>query len=352
MGSERLNQWLARIQPVDRSLEPVIRARLDSLTKPPGSLGRLEDIVVRCGLIARTARPRPGKKVIVTFAGDHGVAEENLSIAPKSVTRQMVLNMASGGAAINVLARHAGAELRLVDIGVDFNFPPTPGLLDRKVRRGTDNIRYGPAMTVEDAEQAILAGATLAEEEIRRGATMLGTGEMGIGNTTPSSALLAALLPCDVEAITGRGTGITDEQWRRKVEVIREALAVNHERLHTPLNALAAVGGLEIAGICGLALGGAAGRVPVVVDGFISSAGALVAYRLCPTVRDYLFFSHRSDEKGHNRFFLEFGVEPILSLNLRLGEGTGAALAMTIVDAALKLYNEMATFSREGVHLD
>jgi nicotinate-nucleotide--dimethylbenzimidazole phosphoribosyltransferase len=347
-----LRKLIETVRPLERDLEPKLRARLNDLTKPPGSLGKLEEIAVQCGLIRRTAAPRPGRKVILTFAADHGVADENLSIAPKAVTRQMVLNMLAGGAGVNVLARHAGADLRIVDVGVDFDFPPLPGLVGRKVRRGTANIRLGPAMSTTEAEQAILAGASLAADEIRQGAVLLGTGEMGIANTTPTSALLAVLLPCEVDAITGRGTGISDDQMRRKLAVIREALEVNRARLTGPVEALAAVGGLEIAAIAGVALAGAAGRVPVVVDGFISSAGALVACRLCPAARDYLLFSHRSEEKGHDLFLRQFGAAPLLSLNLRLGEGTGAALAMTVVDAALKLYHEMATFSGAGVTLE
>lgn len=349
--NEDLKTLMDSIVPVNRDLEPRIMAHLNDLTKPPGSLGKLEEIALAVGLIRGSEHPQVGRKVIFTFAGDHGVSEEGLSIAPKEVTRQMVLNMLAGGAAVNVLARHAGAENRVVDIGVDFDFGAPAGLIDRKVRRGTANIRRGPAMEVAEAEQAMLAGAELATQAADEGVVLLGTGEMGIGNTTPTSALMAALLPCEVEDITGRGTGVSDDVLRRKIEVIREALTVNRDRLGDPLSALAAVGGLEIAGIAGLVLGGASRRVPVVVDGFISSAGALVACRFCPAARDYLFFSHRSDEKGHALFLQLFEAEPLLSLNLRLGEGTGAALAMTVIDAALKIYNEMATFSGAGVEL-
>ena len=346
-----LEKTLAEIRPVEAGLEAAARAQLDNLTKPPGSLGRLEDVAARCCLIAGSAqRPlRLGRKKVFTFAGDHGVADEGVSAFPKAVTPQMVRNMLAGGAAINVLARHAGAESCVVDMGVDDPLEDAPGLVRRKVRRGTANIARGPAMTREEAVRALEAGIELAQAAAAEGVGLLGTGDMGIANTTPSSALFAALLPCPVEEITGRGTGIDDAGLARKVAVIRRALEVNRESLADPLGALAAVGGLEIAGIAGLVLGGASRRVPVVVDGFISSAGALVACRLCPDARDYLFFSHKSNEAGHAVFLRLFGATPLLDLGLRLGEGTGAALAMGLVEAAVRVYNEMATFGSAGV---
>jgi nicotinate-nucleotide--dimethylbenzimidazole phosphoribosyltransferase len=345
---------LASIKPVDGTLEAAARARLDSLTKPPGSLGHLEDIAARYCLATGTAEPRLGRKAIFTFAGDHGVAEEGVSAFPKEVTPQMVANMLAGGAAVNVLGAHAGAEVSVVDMGVDADLSgPNPacyeGLIDRKVRRGTANIALGPAMTEEEATRALEAGIALAREAAEGGATLLGAGDMGIANTTPSAALFAALLPCAPDEITGRGTGIDDRGLARKVEVVRQALQVNAPRLATPLGCLAAVGGLEIAGIAGLALGAAASGVPVVVDGFISSAGALVACRMSEAVEGYLFFSHLSEEAGHAVFLERFGARPILDLGMRLGEGTGAALAMTVIEAAVKVYNDMATFDSAGV---
>jgi len=344
-----LNKTLASIKPVDGSLEKAARARLDSLTKPRGSLGILEDIAVRYCLATGTAEPRVGRRAIFTFAGDHGVAEEGVSAYPKEVTPQMVANMLAGGAAVNVLGAHAGADVRVVDMGVDADLSGAEGLLDRKVRLGTGNIAKGPAMTEDEATRALEAGIALAREAVTRGATLLGAGDMGIANTTPSAALFAALLPCEPEEITGRGTGIDDAALARKIDVVRRALEVNASGLRTPLGALAAVGGLEIAGIAGMALGAAASQVPMVVDGFISSAGALVACRMSDAVKGYLFFSHRSEEAGHAVFLDRFGARPILDLGMRLGEGTGAALAMTVIEAAVKVYNEMATFDSAGV---
>ncbi len=344
-----LKRAIDAIVPVDPALEPGIRARLDSLTKPPGSLGRLEDLAAQYCLITGTLEPSLGGKEIFTFAGDHGVAAEAVSAYPKEVTAQMVRNMLAGGAAINVLARHVGARVCVVDIGVDDPLQDSPGLCRRKVRSGTGNIARGPAMTEPEAVRALETGIELANEASARGATLIGAGDMGIANTTPSSALMAVLLPCPVEEVTGRGTGIDDAALRRKMEVIERVISVNRERLGDPLTALAAVGGMEIAGICGLVLGAAACRVPVVVDGFISSAGALVACRMCKPVKEYLFFSHCSGEAGHRVFFNRFGVEPLLDLGMRLGEGTGAALAMSLIEAAVKIYNEMATFDSARV---
>lgn len=346
---KELKSSIESIRPVSHDLEPEVQAHLNNLTKPRGSLGRLEEIALHYCLITGTAAPLPGKKRIITFAGDHGVAGEGVSAYPKAVTPQMVRNMLAGGAAVNVLARHIGAEVRVVDIGVDDPLDNAPGLIRKKIRPGTGNIAQGPAMTPDETLQAIQTGAELAQEAFREGVTLIGTGDMGIANTTPSSALFAALLPCEVEAITGRGTGIDDATLDKKIRVIKKALAVNKKRLSDPLATLAALGGFEIAGICGLILGAASCRVPVVVDGFISSAGALAACRICSTVRDYLFWSHCSEEKGHAAFFKLFKVEPILDLKMRLGEGTGAALAMSIIEAAIKIYNEMATFDSAQV---
>lgn len=344
-----LETILKSIRTVDNNLEPRLRARLNNLTKPPGSLGSLEDIVTRYGLMTNTENPRLGKKRIYTFAADHGVVESGVTCYPKAVTYQMVINMLAGGAAVNVLARHAGAEIRVVDIGVDADFNDLSNLIHRKIRRGTDNIEHGPAMSEEEAVQAINVGIEMANQAHTDGVSILGTGEMGIANTTPSSALCSVLLPCDVQAVTGRGTGVSDAMLAKKVRVIERAIHVNKALLSDPLKILSALGGLEIAGICGLCLGAAANRIPVVIDGFISSAGALVACRLCETVRQYLFFSHLSQEQGHRVFMQQFDIRPILDLDLRLGEGTGAALAMTIIDASIKIYNEMATFDNAGV---
>lgn len=337
------------VVPVDHSLESEIRAHIDDLTKPRGSLGRMEEFALRYCLATGTCKPRFGGKRIVCFAGDHGVAAEGVSAYPKEVTPQMVMNMLAGGAAVSVLARHVGADLVVVDAGVDDPLEQAQGLWRRKIRRGTGNIAQGPAMTPDEAVQAIMVGVELADVARAQGITLLGTGDMGIANTTPSSALFAAFLRCPVEDITGRGTGIDDDVLRRKVEVIKRALAANHALLKDPIDIMAALGGFEIAGICGLILGAAAHRIPVVIDGFISSAGALCAIAMNKAVLNYIFFSHRSGEKGHSVFVERFGLSPILDLNMRLGEGTGAALAMSLVEASVKVYNEMATFSSAGV---
>ena len=342
-------QTIANIKPLSRELVPLVQAHLDDLTKPQGSLGRLEDLARQVCLVQGTVRPHIGRKRIYCFAGDHGVADEGVSAFPKAVTPQMVRNMLAGGAAINVLARHAGADLVVVDMGVDDPLVNAPGLCRRSIRRGTGNIAIGPAMCREEAVVALTTGIELAEAAAADGVTLLGTGEMGIANTTPATALFAACLRCPVEDITGRGTGIDDARLAHKIAVVKQALVVNRERLGDPVGSLAALGGFEIAGISGLVLGGAACRIPIVVDGFISTAGAMVACAICPAAREYLVFSHLSQELGHRVILEALGARPVLSLDMRLGEGTGAAIAMGIIEAAVKVYNEMATFSGAGV---
>lgn len=344
-----LEQALNSIHPADRSLAPAIQAHLDDLTKPQGSLGRLEEVAMRFALATATVKPKPGKCRIYCFAGDHGVADEGVSAFPKEVTPQMVFNMLAGGAAINILARHAGAELKVVDMGVDADLSQAPGLLHHKVARGTANIAVGPAMSKTQTVQALETGIALATGAASEGITLLGTGEMGIANTTPATALFATYLGLKPSAITGRGTGVDDARLQHKIRIIEKALATNKASLTDPLSILAVLGGYEIAGIAGLVLGGAANRVPVVVDGFISTAGALAAIKLHPAVADYVFFSHMSEEAGHRVIMDTIGIKPILDLNMRLGEGTGGALAMTIIQASLKMVNEMATFSSAHV---
>ena len=344
-----LQQLLNRIQPSDRSLCVPAQAHLDDLTKPQGSLGRLEEIALKYVLATGSLKPVLSKKKICCFAADHGVAAEGVSAFPAEVTPQMVFNMLGGGAAINVLSRHAGADLDVVDMGVNHEFPDTPGLVKRKVKPGSANMAFGPAMSEEDTLQALLAGAELAAEAHLAGYHILGTGEMGIANTTPATALYSVLLNVPVETITGRGTGIDDERLRHKIEVIQRAVEVNAPLCSTPFGTLAALGGYEIAAITGFILGAAACKIPVVVDGFISSSGAVAALKLCPVVDDYLFFSHLSNEQGHRAVMQKLGARPILDLDLRLGEGTGAALAMQLIEGAVKIYNEMATFSAARV---
>jgi len=345
-----IQETIQRIQPVDRSREQAIQAHLDDLTKPQGSLGMLEDIAKRYVLATGEDWPLVGKKRVCVFAGDHGVVEEGITFSGSEVTAQVVRSMLAGGAGINVFSRHVGVEVEIIDVGVDGDLSDAEGLIHRKVARGTRNLSRGPAMTLAECEAAVQVGIERAELAAKDGISMLATGEMGIGNTTPSSALLAALLPCPVADVTGPGAGFKSEDaFMAKIGLIEKALRVNRAALDDPLQALAAVGGLEIASMCGLCLGAAANKIPVVVDGFISSAAALVAYRLCPEAADYMFFSHRSAEPGHDIFVSKLGIQPILQLGLRLGEGTGAVLAMNLIDASLRMYTEMATFSSASI---
>lgn len=344
-----LTATLIRIVPLDQDLLIAAQQKLDNKTKPRGALGRLEEFACRCAAIAGTLEPKLGPKVIYTFAADHGVVEEGVSACPKEVTTQMVRNFLAGGAGVNILARHSGITVRVVDIGVDHDFGPLPRLIDRKIAPGTRNFTKGPALSREEAIAALEVGIEMANGAKARGGAMLGTGEMGIGNTTPASAIIAHYSGQGVAAVTHRGTGIDDATLAHKVRVIEQALALNKPDPTDPIDVLAKIGGLEIAGIAGLILGAAANRIPVVVDGFISTAGALLAFELNPLVREYLFAAHRSAEIGH-RFMLErIGLEPILDLQLRLGEGTGAALAMGLVEAGVKVLNEMATFDEARV---
>ncbi|MFQ5480284.1 MAG: nicotinate-nucleotide--dimethylbenzimidazole phosphoribosyltransferase [Thermodesulfobacteriota bacterium] len=336
------------IRPVDKGLLEEAQARLDSLTKPRGSLGRLENIAKRLVAISGKKSPSIEKKIIFTFASDHGVACEGVSAYPPEVTEQMVLNFLRGGAGINVLARHAGAEVAVVDIGVDCDFASPDGLIDKKVMRGSGNIRKGPAMTRDEAVKCLEVGITLAREYAGDG-VVFGTGDMGIANTTPSSAIVAAFTGCAPAEVTGAGTGVNEDVRRHKIGVIEDALKVNSPDPSDPLDVLSKVGGPEIAGIAGLIIGAASERVPLVVDGFISTAGALAAYELAPSIKDYLFYAHKSVERGHRIMLERLGARPLLDLDLRLGEGTGAALAMTMIEAGLKIYNEMATFGEAGV---
>lgn len=340
---------LARIKPVNRDLLQQAQLLLDNKTKPLGSLGRLEEFARRIVAISGSRRPDVSKKVVFTFAGDHGIVEEGVSLFPKEVTPQMVQNFLSGGAGINVLARHVGAEVRVVDVGVDYDFADTVGLIHKKVARGTKNFARGAAMTREEMLAAVTVGIELADNCRGEGIGLVGTGEMGIGNTTPSSAIIAAISGKTVAEVTHRGTGIGDVALTNKIRVIELGLAINNPDPNDPLDVLSKVGGFEIAAIAGLVLGCAANSIPVVIDGFISTAGALIASELHPNVREYIFAAHQSVEIGH-RFMLErIGADPILDLHLRLGEGTGAALAMGLIDAGVKILNEMATFEQAGV---
>lgn len=340
---------IGRVAPPDEAAMREAQQRLDWLTKPRGSLGRLEELAVRLAGITGLVRQRLPNKTVVLMAADHGVTEEGVSAYPQSVTAQMVANFLRGGAAINVLARRAGARVVVVDMGVAGELPSHPDLIAMKMGWGTGNIARAPAMTREEALAAIQVGLRVADDQISQGTDLLATGDMGIGNTTPSSAITAVLLGRPPREVTGRGTGLDDAGLERKIAVIERAIEVNQPDAADPLGVLAKLSGYEIAGLVGVILEGVAERIPVIIDGFISGAAALVAARLCPAVRDYLLAAHCSAEPGHRLILQSLGLRPLLDLDLRLGEGTGAALAMHLVDDALALLDEMTTFEEAGV---
>ena len=328
---EKLQKVLAQIKPIDREVMAKTQKRLDQLTKPPGSLGVLEEIACRVAAITGQVCPKIPRKTCILMAGDHGVVAEGVSAFPQEVTPQMIANFARGGAAMNIITNHVGSELVLVDVGVAADLPDMPGLLKRKVAFGTANMALGPALTRQEALAAIKVGIEVVEECIARGTGLVGLGEMGIGNTTPSSAIIAAYTGKLAEVV-GRGTGMTAKGLTTKVRAIQRALAVNKPDTSDPLDVLHKVGGLEIAALTGVVLGAAAGGIPVITDGFISTAAVIIATQLCPTAKEYLIASHLSEEPGH-RIMLDFvGLKPMLLMNMRLGEGTGAALAMGLVD--------------------
>jgi nicotinate-nucleotide--dimethylbenzimidazole phosphoribosyltransferase len=344
----RLEEVLKAIKPLDEEAMKAAQTHSDGLTKPPGSLGTLEEVAAQLAGIGGAFPIAVRKKAIIVMAGDHGVCEEGVSAFPQEVTPQMVLNFLSGGAAVNVLGRHAGADVVCVDIGVKSDIDH-PNLIVRKVRYGTDNIARGPAMSREEAVQAIEAGIAVVDELAAQGYELFAAGEMGIGNTTPSAAMLQVLGGVSSERAVGRGTGIDDSSLLRKRTVINLAIAVNAPDAGDPLDVLSKLGGLEIAGMTGIMLGAAANRCPVVIDGFIASLAALVAYRLAPLTRGYMIASHLSHESGHAAVLEQLGLSPMVHLSMRVGEGTGAAIGMTIIDAAVKLMQEMATFESAGV---
>ncbi|MCX8119073.1 MAG: nicotinate-nucleotide--dimethylbenzimidazole phosphoribosyltransferase [Desulfobacterota bacterium] len=346
---EKLNQTISNIQPLDEKAMKEAEARQDNLTKPQGSLGQLESLSIQIAGIKGTPRPKIEHKVIFTLAGDHGVTEEGVSAYPSEVTPQMVYNFLRGGAGINVLARHVGARVVVADLGVAAVLEKHPDLKDKKVAMGTKNMAKGPAMSRQEAVRSIGAGIELVEEELSKGVDILGTGDMGIGNTTPSSAITAAITGAEVRTVTGRGTGLDDKGWEKKVEVIEKALDINRPDPKDPIDVLSKVGGFEIGGIAGVILAGARYKIPVVIDGFISGAAALIAAGLAPQVKPYLIASHQSVEQGHRIVLEHLGLKPLLNLDLRLGEGTGAALGISLVEASLKILNEMATFAEAGV---
>lgn len=344
-----LEKTLSRIQGLDTQAMAVARERQQRLTKPAGSLGRLEDIAIHLAGILGQPLPIIRAKSIILAAGDHGVAHEGVSAYPQSVTAQMVLNFLRGGAGINVLARQVGAKMVIVDAGVALDLPSHPLLRVAKLGKGTENIAKGPAMSRDQAIHALELGIRLAEEEASQGADLIGTGEMGIANTTPSSAIVAAITGRPPAEVTGKGTGISEKSWHKKVSVVQRALAVNQINSTDGLEVLTKVGGFEIGVLAGVILGTAAQRRVAVLDGFISGAAALIAVSLCPGVREYCIASHLSVEPGHQAILSFLQLKPLLNLDLRLGEGTGAALAMPLIEASARCLAEMATFEEAGV---
>jgi len=344
-----LEAALEKIRPLDRSAEEEAQTRIDCLTKPLGSLGRLEELARRVSSIQGKIPPEIGRKLLFVFAADHGIAQEGVSAYPREVTAQMTHNFLQGGAAINVLARHHGVAVEVVDMGVDHDFAPVAGLRSNKIKRGTNSFARGPAMTRDEARQSLETGIHLAEEAAAQKVFLLGAGEMGIGNTSSAAAILCALTGSSARDVTGKGTGVDGTGWERKIAAIETGLKLNLPDQKDPLDVLAKVGGLEIGAIAGLILGAAAFRIPMVVDGYIAAAAALIAQRFSPHVKDFLFASHLSAEAGHRAMLGALGLKELFALDMRLGEGTGACIAMGLIEAAVKLMREMATFNSAGV---
>ncbi|WP_127531729.1 nicotinate-nucleotide--dimethylbenzimidazole phosphoribosyltransferase [Paenibacillus kobensis] len=339
---------IGRVRPLDEQAMQMADSHLANLTKPPGSLGKLESIARQVAGITGVIQPDLSKKAIIVMAADHGVCEEGISAFPAEVTPQMVMNFLSGGAAVNVLARQAGADVCCVDIGVNAELDH-PDLYKRKLMHGTNNMAKGPAMDHATTVRAMLVGIELVEELYSKGYRLFATGEMGIGNTTASSAVMTVLTGCPLENTVGRGTGINDERLAHKIGVIRRAIETNNPNPEDPFEVVAKVGGLEIAGLAGVIIGAAAKRCPVVIDGFISSAAALVAAKLSPDSVSYMIGSHLSEEFAHGQLLKEIGLSPVIHMEMRLGEGTGAALCLHLVEAAQRIMKEMATFDSAGV---
>lgn len=347
----KLTEAIKAIKPLNKEVYDKAVDRLANQARPQGSLGILEPLSARLAAIHGTIDVKLKKKVVVTCAGDHGVVAEGVSLFPQEVTPQMVFNFVGGGASISVLARHAGATVRVADLGVNYDFDPGLPIFHKKVAKGTKNFAKEPAMTREQAIQSLEAGIEIVDILMEEGRIdMLGTGDMGIGNTTPSSAIIAAFSGLPVEKLTGRGTGIGDEALKNKIRVIEQGLKLHKPDTSDALDVLAKVGGFEIGGLGGLVIGAAKHGIPVVCDGLISTAGALIACELAPAAKNYLFSSHRSVEVGHRFMHERLGIEPLVDLGFRLGEGTGAAIAMELLDAATRVLAEIKTFEEVGIH--
>jgi nicotinate-nucleotide--dimethylbenzimidazole phosphoribosyltransferase len=347
-AEQRLQSLLARIRAVDNAEGERTRAYLDTLTKPPGSLGRLETLAIQLSAITGQRTPLVSPPGVAVFAADHGVADEGVSAFPQEVTAQMVANFAQGGAAINVFARQIGAQVDVVDVGVASPLA-LPSVVDAKVRAGTANMVREDAMSQGEAQRAIGVGADTVERLAGQGAKSIIVGEMGIANTTASSAMLAALTQVPVATVVGAGTGISSAQQAHKVAVIEQALRARQPHADDPLDVLSKLGGLEMAAMTGAYLAAAAHRLPAIVDGFIATVAALTACSLCPEARGYLIFGHRSEEPGHATALAALDAEPLLALGMRLGEGSGAALAFPLIQAAASMLSDMATFDKAGV---
>lgn len=346
--NKKISSTLDKIKPLDQGAMEKVQKKLDMLTKPRGSLGRLEKLAVKLAGITGDSFPPGAKKTVVLFAADHGVVAEGVSAYPQEVTVQMVANIVNGGAAINVLSRQAGAQVRVIDIGVGVPLE-LAGVTAAKVRPGTGNFSREEAMTRREAEEALLVGISAALEETASGTRLLATGEMGIGNTTASSAVMAALTGYDPAMVVGRGTGLDDAQLEHKVRIVERGLALHRPDPQDPVAVLSKVGGLEIAGLAGLILGSASAGCPVIIDGFISTVASLLAVKMSPLAADYLIPSHLSQESGHALLLNHMDLSPCINLGMRLGEGTGAALAMHLVEASARILQEMATFDEAGV---
>ncbi len=339
-----------QISVIDPSIAPAARAHLDRLTKPLGSLGRLEHLAINlCAIAGAVPAPIPERATVVIFAGDHGITSEGVTPWPSEVTTQMVANFAAGGAAISVLTRRFNVDLCVVDVGIANNVTHLPGVIHRKVALGTANMLNGPAMTLDETRAAIQVGLDIANQLVDDGRQILATGEMGIGNTTASAAIIAALTGVPTSRAVGRGTGISDEMYAHKLSIVGSVVAALGSQASDPWQVLSSVGGLEIAALVGFIVGGAARRVPVVIDGVITLAAALVADRLVENVRPYLIAGHRSPEPSASIALDDLDLDPIHELEMRLGEGTGAATAIPIIQAAAALMAEMATFDSAGV---
>jgi nicotinate-nucleotide--dimethylbenzimidazole phosphoribosyltransferase len=345
-----LQKTINRIKNPNRKFYEAARERLRQQARPAGSLGLLEEVGARLAGIFNTLDVQLKSKIVVTCAGDHGICEEGVSLFPSEVTPQMVYNFINDGASINVLARHAGAGVRVADLGVNHDFNPDIPIFHKKVRKGTSNFAKGPAMTRDEAIRSVEAGIEIVEELFQDGSVdILGTGDMGIGNTTPSTAIIAVYSKLPISSLVGRGTGVDDLGLERKIKAIETGIEVNQPDFSDPLDVLAKVGGFEIGGLAGLVLGAAARSVPVVCDGLISTAGSLLACEISPIAREYLFAGHNSVETGH-RFMLDYlKLEPLLNLKFRLGEGTGAAIAMELIDASTRILFEIKTFDEVAI---